>query len=124
MSDSKSHRRERGQASIELIAALPIIALLALAVWQLAIAGHSWWRLTEAARVAAREIHVGQQRGDERVAEKRAKGMVRAISRTAKLTVGRDGGVELADRVPLIGPFAVIGAQRAPRIEASTRFGQ
>lgn len=124
MSDPIRHRRERGQASIELISALPIIALLALAVWQLAVVGHSWWRLTEAARVAAREVHVGRQRGDERASERRAREMVRAISRSAKLDVGRDGDVSLVDRVSLIGPFAVIGAERAPRLKASTKFGQ
>lgn len=120
----RASRRDRGQASVELIAALPIVALLALAMWQLAVAGHDWWRLTEAARVAAREVHVGRQRGDDRAARRRADAMVRALSGSARLTVYDDGTVRLVDRVGLIGPFRVIGARRAPRMDLKSRFAE
>ena len=120
----RSMRRDHGQASVELIAALPIIALLALAAWQLAVAGHDWWRLTEAARVAAREVHVGRQRGDDRAAVKRANEMVQAVSRSARLTVADDGTVRLVDRVGLVGPFRVVGADRAPRMDVASRFAR
>lgn len=120
----RTFRRDRGQASVELIAALPIVALLALAAWQLAVAGHDWWRLTEAARVAAREVHVGRQRGDDRAARRRADAIVRALSRSARLTVEHDGTVRVVDRVGLVGPFQAIGAQRAPRIDVESRFAK
>lgn len=107
-----------------MIATLPIIALLALAVWQLAVAGHDWWRLTEAARVAAREVHVGRQRGDDRAAIRRANEMVQALSKSARLSVEKDGTVRLVDRVGLVGPFRVVGASRAPQMDVESRFAR
>ena len=34
---------ERGQAAVELVAVLPFIAVLALVLWQLAVAGQAAW---------------------------------------------------------------------------------
>jgi hypothetical protein len=45
---------ERGQASIELVAALPAVLLTGALVWQLALAGHAAWLTANAARAAAR----------------------------------------------------------------------
>jgi hypothetical protein len=51
---------ERGQASIELVAALPVVVLLGALVWQLALAGHAAWLTANAARSAARAELVGR----------------------------------------------------------------
>lgn len=121
--------RESGQASVELLAALPVIALVAFSAWQLTVAGHAWWRLTEAARVAAREAHVGRQRGDERGGQRRAADLASSViggdrtrrTRTRFLTGGK---VSVSARMPLVGPFAVIGDTRAPRIAVESGFAE
>ena len=51
---------ERGQASIELVAALPLVVLLGALVWQLALAGQAAWLTAGAARSAARAEIVGR----------------------------------------------------------------
>ena len=45
---------ERGQASVELVASLPFVLLLAALVWQFALAGHTLLVTAHAARAAAR----------------------------------------------------------------------
>jgi TadE-like protein len=52
-------RGQRGQASVELIAALPFVLLLGAVVWQLALAGHTAWVAAHAARAGARAELVG-----------------------------------------------------------------
>lgn len=59
----------RGQASVELVAIVPLLLLAALALGQLAAAGWALASAGEAARAAARAAHVG---GDVRVAARRA----------------------------------------------------
>jgi pilus assembly protein CpaE len=45
---------ERGQASVELVASLPFVLLLAALVWQFALAGHTLLVTAHAARAGAR----------------------------------------------------------------------
>ena len=45
---------------MELLGTLPALFAAGLAVWQLALAGHTAWLAAEAARVAARAELVGQ----------------------------------------------------------------
>ncbi len=52
-------RRERGQASVELVALLPLMAVLAGVLWQASIAGQAIWLAGSAARAAARASAVG-----------------------------------------------------------------
>jgi hypothetical protein len=47
-------RREDGQASVELVAALPFVLLIGAVVWQCALAGHTAWLAAHAARAGAR----------------------------------------------------------------------
>ena len=54
-----SWRRTEGQAAAELVALLPLAALLLAGAWQLAIAGHAAWAAGSAARAAARAAAVG-----------------------------------------------------------------
>jgi hypothetical protein len=55
--------RERGQATVELVALLPLVAVLAGALWQAAIAGQAVWLAGSAARAAARASAVGADAG-------------------------------------------------------------
>jgi len=50
---------ERGQASVELVAAIPLMLVLALVVAQLAVAGYALWSAGAAARAGARAEYVG-----------------------------------------------------------------
>jgi pilus assembly protein CpaE len=51
---------ERGQASVELLGALPAALLVAAIGWQLLLAGQASWLAGNAARVAARAAAVGE----------------------------------------------------------------
>jgi hypothetical protein len=51
---------ERGQASVELVAVVPLALLVGLCAWQLALAGHTLWLSAHAARAAARADVVGR----------------------------------------------------------------
>jgi hypothetical protein len=53
-------RSERAQASVEFLAAVPAALLVALAGWQLALAGQAVWLSGNAARAAARAQAVGR----------------------------------------------------------------
>jgi TadE-like protein len=66
---SSAGHRERGTASVELVAVVPILLLAVLAAVQLALAGHSLWSASVAARAGARAALVG---GDATVAARRA----------------------------------------------------
>ena len=55
----RSWRRTEGQAAAELVALLPLAALLLAGAWQLVIAGHAAWAAGSAARAAARAAAVG-----------------------------------------------------------------
>ena len=95
-------RAERGQASVELVAILPFVALLAIALWQVALAGHAVWAGSAAARAAARAEAVG---GDP---ERAALSLLPARLRTgAKLRAG-DGEVELSIPIRALGSDEVL----------------
>ena len=51
--------RDRGQAAVELVAVLPLVAAVLAALWQLALAGDAAWSAASAARAAARADAVG-----------------------------------------------------------------
>lgn len=55
----EAHSRERGQAAVEVVALLPLIALLVLGVAQALLALDSWGAAHEAARAGARAELVG-----------------------------------------------------------------
>jgi pilus assembly protein CpaE len=52
-------RSDGGQASVEMMAVLPLVLLVGIVVWQMALAGHTLWTCANAARVAARAEAVG-----------------------------------------------------------------
>ncbi len=88
---------ERGQASIELLGALPALLLMALVGWQLVLAGHASWLAANAARVGARAQAVG---GDPAAA---ARGALPAhLRRGARVSGDEDGHVTVRVRLPVV----------------------
>jgi len=60
---------EDGQASVELVAAIPVLLVATLVVAQLAVAGYALWSAGAAARAGARAGYVG---GDAEAAARRS----------------------------------------------------
>lgn len=88
---------DSGQASAELIAAIPILVGVLLLVAQLAVAGYALWSAGDAARAGARAAHVG---GD---AERAAMSALPFwLERGAD--VESDGPVEVRVRAPALLP--------------------
>ena len=89
--------RESGQAAVELVALLPLLVLIALALWQLAVAGQAAWLAASAARAAARAHAVG---ADEAAA---ARGVLpRRLESGLRVRAGEDGSVTLRLAVPSV----------------------
>jgi hypothetical protein len=89
--------RERGQASIELVAAVPVVLLLAAVVWQLALAGHTAWLTASAARAGARADAVGR---DPASAARSA--LPRSLEQGLEIERLGAGGVRVSVRVPIL----------------------
>jgi hypothetical protein len=87
----------RGQASVEMLAALPFVLLAVAVAWQLVLAGWTVWMSAHAARVAARADAVGRGPGPA------ARSVLPAMLRRG-LEVDRlpGGGVRVRVRVPLL----------------------
>jgi hypothetical protein len=102
------HRHsERGQASVELLGAVPAVLLAALVAWQLVLVGHTLWLSAQAARVAARAEAVG---GSPQAAARSA--LPRSLERGLDVKRRHAGGVTVHVRVPLVlrrwhGPVSV-----------------
>jgi hypothetical protein len=88
---------EAGQASVELVAVLPLLLLAGLVAWQLFVAGHSLWLCAGAARAAARADIVG------RSAESAARSALpEALERDLSVERLGGGGVRVSVRVPAV----------------------
>lgn len=102
-------RQQGGQASVELVAALPVVVLVAAVMWQAAVAGQATWLSGAAARAAARAQAVG---GDPLVA---ARGVLPPrLERGLAVRAAPDGGVAVRVPVPLVtggGRLATVGAR-------------
>jgi hypothetical protein len=92
---------EDGQATVELVAALPALVAIALLAWQAVVAGEAWWLASAAAREAARAEAIG---GDSRAA---AVAVLPGGLRSG-LSVSRSGG-EGSVRVRLAVPPVFAG---------------
>jgi Flp pilus assembly protein TadG len=120
-------RGERGQAAVELALALPLLALLGLALLQVGLVARDQVLLTHAAREAAREAAVG---GDARAGALGGSNL--AADRLAVRTTGGGGAgtrvtAELTYRsptdVPVVGRLVGDVRLRATvtmRVEMST----
>jgi hypothetical protein len=94
----RAHRSQAGQASVELVAALPFVLLLAALGLQLAIVGWGLWTSATAARAGARASFVG---GD---AEQAARSAVPDALRRGFEASGSP--LEVSVRVPSLLPGA------------------
>jgi len=90
-------RGERGQAAVELVAVLPLVAVLAATLWQVAVAGQAAWLAGAAARAAARAGAVG---GDPAAAARRV--LPGRLARGVRVHPEGDGAVRVAVAVPLV----------------------
>lgn len=93
----KIFRTQTGQATVEFVAIVPAVLIVALVVWQLALAGQTAWLTANAARVAARAALVD---GDVRAAARSS--LPDSLEDDLKVTARRDGGVDVAVRMPLL----------------------
>jgi hypothetical protein len=94
---SGSRERERGQASVELIGAIPALLVALLIAVQLVAAGHALWSAALAARAGARASVVG--RDPARAARRALPGLLREGAR-----VSENGGVSVRVAVPRLLP--------------------
>jgi hypothetical protein len=56
---SRGRAAERGQAAVELVATIPALICILLALGQAAVAGYALWTAAQAARSGARAVLVG-----------------------------------------------------------------
>jgi hypothetical protein len=102
---------QRGQAAVELVALLPLLALIVMVLWQLAVAGQAAWLAGSAARAAARAHAVG---GDEGMA---ARGVLpERLERGLRVRSRDDGSIILRLAVP-----SVVGG-RLTTVSSRARF--
>ena len=102
-------RRETGQASVELIAAIPALIIVTLLVAQLALAGYALWSAGVAARAGARAAYVG---GDGERAARAS--LPEPLRRDAKVSDGN--GLRVQVRTPSLVPGV-------PRVPVTARAG-
>ena len=104
---------ERGQATVEFVAVLPLLAVLGFAVWQAAIAGQAIWLAGAAARAAARAEAIGAD------PEPAARGALppRLEDGLGVRSGDDDGGVTVTLRIP-----AVVGGGSLGTTTARARF--
>jgi hypothetical protein len=89
---------DRGQATVELVALLPLVVVLAAGVWQLALCGHAVWAGGVAARAAARAEAVGADPRDAAV--RRLPSSLRPGVEVR--SVGSEGAVRVEVRIPAV----------------------
>jgi hypothetical protein len=92
-----NRRRESGQASVELVATIPILLIALLALAQLVLAGYALWSAGTAARAGARASYVGGQ------AAPAARSALPSFLRSGARIGGGDD-VEVRVRVPALIP--------------------
>jgi hypothetical protein len=88
---------ERGQASAELVAVIPLLVVAVLALGQVVVAGYALWSAGTAARAGARAEHVG---GDARAAARSA--LPSPLRSRAKIETG--GPIEVEVGTPALLP--------------------
>lgn len=104
----RDSRRSRGQASVELVALLPAIALVVAALWQGVVAGQALWLSGSAARAAARAHAVGD---DTRRAARAA--LPGSLARRVSVEERANDTVTVRIRVPAIVGGGTVGTVAA-----------
>lgn len=102
------HRRDRGSASLEFVAMLPILLFAGMAALQLGVAGWATTSATDAARAAARAASLGENPSAA------AQGALPGGLTATSVTGGKLGNgysytvtVEIPDLVPFLTPGQV-----------------
>jgi hypothetical protein len=103
---------QHGQASVETVALLPIVALVGALLWQAVVAGQALWLSAAAARAAARATAVG---GD---AEAAARGALPSrLQHGLRVRPAHDGaGIRVAVHIPSVlsaGSIATVESRAA-----------
>jgi hypothetical protein len=105
---------ELGQASVELLAVVPAVLLVAALVWQLAVAGQAAWLCANAARAGARAEAVGRDPTDA-VRSALPQSLERGLQVDA-----HDGAVKVRLHIPLL----VRAWQTPVTVAATARLGE
>ena len=100
----RAWRRTDGQAAAELVALLPLAALLLAGAWQLVVAGHAAWAAGAAARAAARASAID---ADARAAARDE--LPGGLERGLRLRERGPGTVEVTLRIPPVLGLPVLG---------------
>jgi hypothetical protein len=103
---------EAGQASVELVALLPLLAAMLALAWQAVLTGHAVWAATAAARAAARAAALG---ADPAVAARAH--LPTSLEHGLRVSRPDPGVVALSLRVPAVLPVVPVG-----RVSATGRF--
>src|SRR4051812_44902247 len=93
-----------GQATVEFIAILPLVAAVLLALWQLALVGYAEWGASAAARAAARASAVG---GDPSAAARRH--LTGPLRGDLQVHPDTGGDVHVAVRIPTLPGLPRLG---------------
>ena len=103
---------ERGQASAEFVALLPLVMLLLAGAWQFVLAGDALWHARVAARAAARAQAVG---ADPRTAARAH--LPARLEHALRVRAGTGGHVRVSLHVP-----TVLGVLDLGRVSATAHF--
>ena len=103
---------DHGQASVELVALLPLLAMVLAVAWQLVLAGEAVWAASAAARAAARAVAVGDDAG----AAARGR-LARRHERGLRVRSAADGSVVVSVRIPRVLVALPLG-----RVDARSRL--
>jgi Flp pilus assembly protein TadG len=101
-------RDDRGQAAVELVAVLPLVAALLAALWQVALVGYTEWAAGAAARAAARADAVGA----DPAAAARAH-LTRSLENGLRVRSMSGGAVRVVVRIPTLPGIPSLGHARA-----------
>jgi hypothetical protein len=93
----RSTHGQRGQATVELIALLPVLVFVALLLWQAVVAGQAVWLTGAAARAGARASAIG---ADPAVAARGA--LPPRLEEGLRVRRHDDGGVAVSVRIPSV----------------------
>jgi Flp pilus assembly protein TadG len=103
---------QNGQAAVELVAVLPVLAALVAGLWQVALVGHASWSAAAAARAAARAEALGLD------ARRAARAHLPApLERGLRVRASEGGEVTVTVRVP-----SVVGGAGLGHASASAAF--
>jgi hypothetical protein len=89
-------RDQRGQAAVETVAILPLVAIVAAIAWQAVVAGQAIWLAGGAARAAARAEAIG---ADRETAARRA--LPPRLEQGLRV-LAQDDGVVVRVRIPAV----------------------